>query len=79
MRTRSGGREAVDRETAETIAVQGLAFLAEDRGRLERFLQSTGLEPSDLRTRAGSPMCRLTAMAGTPRNADSTAAATVPE
>jgi hypothetical protein len=45
----------MDRETAETIAAQGLAFLAEDRARLHHFLQTTGLEPADLRARAGAP------------------------
>ena len=44
MRTPSGSRNDMDRETAETIAAQGLAFLAE-----------TGLEPADRRARAGAP------------------------
>jgi hypothetical protein len=55
MRTHPGGRNAMDRETAETIAAQGLAFLAGDRARLEAFLLVTGLEPGDLRARAGAP------------------------
>lgn len=55
MRTPSGSRNDMDRETAETIAAQGLAFLAEDRARLHHFLRATGLEPADLRARAGTP------------------------
>ena len=48
-------RQPIDRETAETIAVQGLAFLAEEPARLQRFLLATGLEASDIRARADSP------------------------
>jgi hypothetical protein len=55
MRTHSGSRNAMDRETAETIAAQGLAFLAGDRARLDGFLLASGLEPHDLRARAGAP------------------------
>lgn len=55
MRTHSGSRSTMDREAAETIAAQGLAFLAGDRARLHLFLQATGLEPGDLRARAGAP------------------------
>jgi hypothetical protein len=45
----------MNQETAETIAAQGLAFLAGDRARLHGFLQETGLEPGDLRARARAP------------------------
>jgi len=41
----------VDRETAETIAAQGLAFLTADQQRLHRFLALTGLQPADLKQR----------------------------
>ena len=44
----------VDRETAETIAAQGLAFLTADARRLQRFLALTGIAPADLKTRLGS-------------------------
>ncbi len=44
----------VDRETAETIAAQGLAFLTADAHRLQRFLALTGLQLDDLRTRLGA-------------------------
>ena len=42
-------------EAAEAIALQGLAFLAEDPGRLQRFVAVTGLEPGELRARADTP------------------------
>lgn len=45
----------IDREAAETIAVDVLAFLAADADRLDRFLSLTGLSPSDLRLAADSP------------------------
>ena len=44
----------LDRETAETIAAQGLAFLAADPGQLQRFLALTGLTPATLKARIGS-------------------------
>jgi Protein of unknown function (DUF3572) len=42
-------------ETAEDIAAQGLAFLAEEPERLLRFLALTGLEPAEIRAQAQSP------------------------
>ena len=45
---------ALDRDAAETIALQGLAFLAEDAGRMARFLALTGLEPGEMRARAAT-------------------------
>jgi Protein of unknown function (DUF3572) len=48
-------RQPIDRETAETIAVQGLAFLAEEPARIQRFFLVTGLDPSEIRARAGTP------------------------
>ena len=44
----------MDRETAETIAAQGLAFLTADARRLQRFLALTGIAPADLKRRLGS-------------------------
>ena len=44
-----------DLETAESIAAQGLAFLAADPARLGRFLSLTGLTPQQVRARAGTP------------------------
>ena len=43
-----------DREAAEAIALQGLTFLAEDATRMLRFLKLTGLEPGEVRERAGT-------------------------
>jgi hypothetical protein len=45
----------MDRDAAETIALQALAFLAEDPERLARFLLASGLDPSDVRARAATP------------------------
>jgi hypothetical protein len=45
----------MDRETAETIAAQGLGFLASDPARLSRFFLASGLEPADVRARAETP------------------------
>jgi hypothetical protein len=48
------GPAVVDREVAETIALQGLAFLASEPVRMAHFLNLTGLEPADVRERAGT-------------------------
>jgi Protein of unknown function (DUF3572) len=37
------------KESAESLALQGLTFLAGDAGRLSRFLMLTGIDPSALR------------------------------
>ena len=42
-------------ETAQAIALEALAFLAEDRLRLQRFLDLTGLSVSDLRSDIAAP------------------------
>ena len=42
-------------EAAEAIALQGLAFLAEEPSRLQRFVTVTGLDPGELRARADAP------------------------
>ncbi|KAB2911310.1 MAG: DUF3572 domain-containing protein [Hyphomicrobiaceae bacterium] len=53
---KSGRRHRpIDREAAETIAAQGLAFLAEDGRRFARFLALTGLDVGDVRAHAGTP------------------------
>jgi hypothetical protein len=44
----------LDREMAETIAAQGLAFLAAEPHRLTRFLALTGLQAGELKARIGS-------------------------
>jgi hypothetical protein len=43
------------REAAETIALRALAYLAEDAGRLGRFVALTGLGPDELRASADQP------------------------
>ena len=48
-------RRPTDRKSAEAIAIQGLAFLAEEPARLQRFLLVTGLEPGEIRARADTP------------------------
>ncbi len=44
----------LDREAAETIGLQALAFLAEDETRIGQFLGTTGIAPDDLGARAQS-------------------------
>jgi hypothetical protein len=48
-------RPDMHQETAEAIALEGLAFLAEDRARLQRFIALTGLEPLALRRDIAEP------------------------
>src|SRR5262245_48629020 len=50
---------ALDLESAEAIALQGLTFLAQERARFLRFLKLTGLEPLDARALAGTPELAL--------------------
>ncbi len=42
-------------ESAATLALSGLAFLAEDGARLGRFLALTGIGPDQLRAAADAP------------------------
>ena len=48
-------RQTLTLETAEGIAVQGLAFLAEDPVRLSRFLTATGLTADQIREQVEAP------------------------
>jgi hypothetical protein len=48
-------RQSLTLETAEGIAAQGLAFLAEDPARLSRFLTVTGLTPDQIREQVDAP------------------------
>ncbi|HWP25413.1 MAG TPA: DUF3572 domain-containing protein [Xanthobacteraceae bacterium] len=48
-------RTSIDREAAEMLAIQALAFIAADHGRLGRFLAMTGLDPARIRTFAQQP------------------------
>jgi hypothetical protein len=43
------------RETAEMLAIQALAFIAEEPERLNLFLVSTGIEAAEIRTAAREP------------------------
>ena len=47
MRTPPRRRQPMDQEAAETLGAEGLAFLAEEPARLQRFFLATGLEPGD--------------------------------
>ena len=55
MRPRLNNRQPMHREAAEAVALQGLAFLAEEPARMQRFFLVTGLEPGEIRARAGTP------------------------
>jgi Protein of unknown function (DUF3572) len=48
-------RPEVTRESAETLAIAALSFLAEEPERLGRFLAVTGLEAQSLRDAAREP------------------------
>jgi hypothetical protein len=45
----------LDRARAEAVAAAALAFIAEDRDRLGRFLALSGLSPDELRRRLAEP------------------------
>jgi hypothetical protein len=45
----------IERNQAESVALDAIAFLAEDDERLFRFLDATGLRPETIRTAAASP------------------------
>jgi hypothetical protein len=51
----SKGRRMLDREAAETIGAQALAFLAGEPQRFARFLALTGVELEEVRANAASP------------------------
>ncbi len=53
----SGGRRPAKMtiDLAEEIGAQALLFMAEDSGRLGRFLAESGLEPGPLAAQARSP------------------------
>jgi hypothetical protein len=42
-------------DTAETLAVQALGFIAEDDGRLGSFVAATGIAPQSIRDAAREP------------------------
>lgn len=48
-------RDRLTKERAETIALDGLAFLAGRPEELERFLRNSGIDVDELRLRAAEP------------------------
>lgn len=48
-------RPEMTRELAESVAIQALAFIAEEPERLDRFLAFTGIEAQPLRDAAREP------------------------
>jgi Protein of unknown function (DUF3572) len=48
-------RNAINAEAAESLAIQALAFLAQEPERLGRFLAITGVGPEDVRAAAREP------------------------
>ncbi len=54
MRTRDTN-DVAGREAAEGLALQALVWTLGEQDRAERLLAVTGLDPDDLRARAGEP------------------------
>ncbi len=52
---KSGKGSQNTKDTAETLAIAALGFLASDPERLERFLTLSGLAPQNLRVAAATP------------------------
>jgi len=48
-------RSRPNKEAAETLAIQALAFIAEDTERMSGFLNATGIPAEQIRTAAGEP------------------------
>jgi hypothetical protein len=55
MMSETGTYRDKRRENATELAISGLAFLAADPERLERFLSLTGLDPGSIRSAAQEP------------------------
>ena len=55
MRDSLKSRQPASVDSARTLAVSALAFIAADSDRLSRFLGLTGLGPDNLRTAAAEP------------------------
>lgn len=45
----------MNRDQAETVALQALTFIVGDEDRMDRFLALTGLGPDDVKSRIGDP------------------------
>ncbi|WP_380787909.1 DUF3572 domain-containing protein [Sphingomonas sp. R86521] len=54
MRTRDSN-EVANRDDAEGLALRALVWTLAEQDRAERLLAVTGLDPDDLRARAGEP------------------------
>ncbi|MEG3163489.1 DUF3572 domain-containing protein [Sphingomonas sp. PB2P19] len=54
MRTRDSN-EVANADGAESLALQALVWTLAEQDRAERLLAVTGLDPDDLRARAGEP------------------------
>jgi uncharacterized protein DUF3572 len=48
-------RLKMTRDSAESMAIQALTFLADDSDRLQRFLATTGVGPQQIRSAAREP------------------------
>ena len=55
MRDSLKSRQSASVDSARSLAVSALAFIAADSDRLNRFLSLTGLGPDNLRTAAADP------------------------
>lgn len=55
MRDSLKTKQSASLEAGRSLAVSGLAFIANDSDRLSRFLNLTGLGPHNLRTAAADP------------------------
>ena len=55
MRDSLNSRQSTTLESARSLAVSALSFIAADSDRLSRFLELTGLGPDNLRTAAADP------------------------
>src|SRR6516164_7731522 len=55
MRDSLKSRQSANLESAQSLAISALAFIAADSDRLNRFLSLTGLGPDNLRTAAADP------------------------
>jgi Protein of unknown function (DUF3572) len=55
MRDSLKSKQSASADSARSIAVSALAFIAADADRLNRFLNLTGLGPHNLRTAAADP------------------------
>ena len=54
--------DAIAREDAETLALRALVWALVEPERAMRLIDTTGLQPSDLRTRASDPAVLIAAL-----------------